>query len=161
MEEVKHSREIRLWTTGELRTLRENAQLGAVAVGQLLGRSVNCVRLMAWRQRISLRSTGERRGLVLGQPRGVSLSREIREDLVSGRVDPLLVAERMRVSSEAEICPACGVRPIEVRSTGWCTPCHMGRLTEAHLQELESIDAQRALWASRQALHRGRKAAQT
>lgn len=139
--------------------MREHAKLGAVAVAQLLGRSVTAVRRMASRQRISLRSSGERRGLVLGQPRGMRIGEQLRGDVVSGRVDAELLAQRMALRQDAETCPACGRRPIEVRATGFCTVCHKDRLTAAHLDEVEKLDAQRALWSSRQALCRARKAA--
>lgn len=159
MEEVRHSRAIKPWTTGELRILRENAGLGAAEVARLLNRSVSSVRCMALRQRISLRKPGSRRGLVLGQPRGESIGAQIREDVVSGRIDAEILAQRMALIQDAELCPSCGRRPVEVRSTGFCTCCHKDRLTEAHLAEVEKIDAQRALWSSRQTLHRARKAA--
>lgn len=139
--------------------MREHAKLGAVAVAQLLGRSVTSVRRMASRQRISLRSSGERRGLVLGQPRGTRITEQLRADVVSGRVDDELLARRMALRQDAETCPCCGRRPIEVRTTGFCTVCHKDRLTAAHLDEVEKLDAQRALWSSRQALCRARKAA--
>jgi hypothetical protein len=139
--------------------MREHAKLGAVEVARLLGRSVSSVRRMASRQRISLRSEGERRGLVLGQPRGVSLAEQLRGDVVSGRIDAEIMARRMALQQDAETCPCCGRRPIEVRSTGFCVKCHRDRLSAAHLDEVEKLDAQRALWSSRQALCRARKAA--
>lgn len=150
-----------MWTTGELRTLRENAPLGAVAVAHLLGRSVNCVRLMASRQRISLRSAGERRGLVLGQAWGISLTGAIREDVVSGRIDAEVLAQRMALDQDAEICPACGHRPARVKSTGWCLVCHRRKLAEAHFELLEELDMQRAMNTGKQALCRARKAAES
>lgn len=140
--------------------MRDHARLGAVEVARLLGRSVSSVRRMASRQRISLRSSGERRGLILGQPRGMSLSEELRQDVVSGHVDDEILALRMALRQDAETCPACGRRPIEVRTTGFCVVCHKDRLTAAHLDEVEKLDAQRALWSSRQALCRARKAAE-
>lgn len=151
---------IKPWTTGELRFVRENARLGSVEVARKLGRSVACVRQMAYRQRISLRAAGERRGVVLGQARGVSIVARIREDIVSGHVDAETIARRMALQQDAALCPCCSYRPVEVRSTGFCLKCHRDRLTAAHLQELEKLDSQRALWSSRQALCRARKAAE-
>lgn len=150
----------RMWTTKELLALRESGHLGAAAVARLLGRSVTSVEKMAARQRISLRSDGERRGSVLGQPRGVSIIPEIRENVVSGRISDEAIAERMRLHEDASTCPCCGRRPIEVSSTGFCGVCHKNRLIEAHLYELEKIDSQRSLWTSRTALCRARKAAE-
>jgi hypothetical protein len=141
--------------------MREHARLGAVEVARRLGRSVSSVRSMAKRQRISLRSSGERRGLILGQPRGTSVSEQLRSDVVSGRVDAELLARRMALVQAAETCPCCGRRPIEVHTTGFCLVCHKDRLSSAHLDEVEKLDAQRALWSSRQALCRARKAAGT
>ena len=148
-----------MWTTTELRILRENADAGALELALLLGRSVQSVKLAAHRQRVSLRRAGEHRGLVLGQALGMPMPPEIREDLVSGRVDAGAVAERMRTRANGDLCPSCGRRPVEVASPGFCNVCHMELLTAAHLAELEKIDAQRALWSSRQALCRARRTA--
>lgn len=149
------------WTTLELVDLRKYAGLGAVEVARILHRSVRSVKMAAFRQRISLRSAGEGRGLILGQPRGVSLAGAIREDVVSGKVDAEVLAQRMALQQDAALCPCCGHRPAEVHSTGFCLKCHRDRLTAAHLQELEKLDSQRALWSSRQALCRARKAAES
>jgi hypothetical protein len=160
VEEVSHTSVTRQWTTGELLIMRANAQLGAIEVARLLGRSVSCVRRMASRQRISLRSAGERRGLVLGQPRGEPIAAQLRHHVVSGRVDAEVLARRMALVQDEELCPCCGHRPAEVRSSGFCVRCHKERLSAAHLAELEKLDAQKALWSSRQALCRARKAAE-
>lgn len=160
MKDVSQKHVTRNWTTLELRTLRENAALGAVSVSQLLGRSVTCVRRMASRQRISLRVIGEARGLVLGQPRGQAVLPQLRGDVVSGRVSATVIAQRMAIREEAALCPVCARRPVEIASTGYCTVCHKTALSMAHLAELEKLDAQKALWSSRQALCRARKAAE-
>ena len=148
------------WTTGDLRLLRQYGHLGAVAAAELLGRSPRAVKCAAYRYRISLRRRGCRRGLVLGQPRGCSLAREIREDIVSGRVNAETMARRMALAPDAPLCPCCAHRPAEVRSSGFCLQCHNDRLIAAHLQALEDIDSQRALWTSRTTLCRARKEAQ-
>jgi hypothetical protein len=161
MEEVvSHTRVTKRWTTDELLTMRRNATLGAIEVAHQLGRSVSCVRRMAARQRISLRSAGMRRGLVLGQPRGVSIAAQIRDDIVSGKVSAESLARRMALKADAALCPCCAHRPAEVRSSGFCLKCHNDRLIAAHLQALEDIDSQRALWTSRTTLCRARKEAQ-
>ena len=123
---------------------------------QRLGRSPSSVRKAAYRYRISLRRPGSRRGVVLGQPRGVSLRRELREDLASGRVDPTVLARRMRLDEDAELCPSCAARPVRVRQTGLCRVCHLHRLEQAHREALAELEAQRGLWQSRQELKRAR-----
>lgn len=135
----------RAWTTRDLAVIREHARLGAAAIAEMLGCTPRAVQNAAHRYRISLRRPGSRRGSVLGQPRGVSLRREIRDDLVTGRVDPEVLAERMRIDDEAEICPSCGSRPIRVRITGLCKVCHTGRLVEGHHESMDEICAQREL----------------
>ena len=147
-----------MWTTSELGILSENARLGVAAIALLLGRSEWSVRNQARRCRISLRRAGETRGLVLGQPRGQAIMPQIREDVVSGKVGADAIARRMALSRDAALCPVCARRPAEVASSGYCICCHKRLLSEAHLAELEKIDATRSLWASRQALCRARKA---
>ena len=146
------------WTSRELRLLSDNAGLGANELAELLGRSPDSIRGAAYRSRISLRRPGSRQGSVLGQPRGVSLRGEdIRADILSGKVDPGLLARRMRIDREAALCPSCGKRPIRVDATGLCRVCHLDRLSEVHLEALQEHDAERALWATRQALQRARR----
>jgi hypothetical protein len=154
---VQPSRATKPWTSLQIAELRQNAALGAVQVARLLHRSIPCVKACANRQRISLRSAGERRGSVLGQPRGVSLRAELRADLVSLPGMAELVASRMKIDADAALCPVCAIRPVQPKgSGGFCRPCHLRRLTEAHEQALEELSAQRALWSSRQVLHRER-----
>ena len=148
--------EQRPWTSKELQRLEDNGHLGAVALADLLDRSPGSVRGAAYRSRISLRRKGSRCGSVLGQPRGVSLRRDIREDIVSGRVSDELLARRMQADHDAETCPTCGRRPIRVRTTGRCLVCHREALAAAHLEALEEQDAERAMWSTRQALTRER-----
>ncbi len=149
------------WTTTEIGILRENASLGATALAALLHRSEASVRRAAERHRISLRRPGERRGSVLGQPRGVSLKRQMRDDILCGMVDAAVLAERLRLDAEAELCPACGVRPVRVTTTGLCRACHLSRLADLHREALAEISAQKELWRERQTLHRAREALRT
>ena len=139
----------------ELRELREHGRLGAGAVALLLGRTISSVKSAASRAGISLRQPGSRRGLVLGQPRACSLRPALRGDLVDGRVDAEAVRRRMDLDHDAALCPTCARRPVEGR-LGVCRVCHLRKLTEAHLGAIEVLDAQRALWASRQCLKRTR-----
>lgn len=156
LEDVSNTRVDKPWTTCELAVLREHAREGAATVAEMLGRSVAAVQRMAYRQRISLRTPGTLRGRVLGQPAGVSLRPDMRSDMASGEVDAEAVVRRMEIARDAELCPCCGKRPATVRSTGWCTVCHKRNLTEAHLEEIDEIEAQRALWAARQKVKRAR-----
>lgn len=159
----------RPWTSSEIATLREHAHLGATAVATLLGRSVRAVRLAASRNRISLRRQGERRGIILGQPRAVSWSSQsgagadstrlsaIREDALAGVIDLGDLERRAleeMVSRTRSLCPSCGARPQERRSTGLCEPCHLRGLARAHRDEMDRREARRDLWAARQAKHR-------
>jgi len=136
--------------------MREHAHEGAAAVADLLGRSVKSVRRAAERQRISLRTRGVRCGLVLGQPKGVSLPAALHDDMASGRVSPEAIAERIRLLADGQLCPCCGKRPVQVRSTGWCRVCHLERLTEAHKSLKDEADAQREHAKARQASKRAR-----
>jgi hypothetical protein len=146
---------IRPWTSSELATVRAQAHLGAARVADLLDRSVASVRSAAYRQRISLRRKGSRRGSVMGQPRGVSLPAELRRGLLRTRVAEA-VAARVALDEEAALCPACAARPIRVASTGLCRVCHLRRLAEAHREQLAEVEARRALWSARQDLKRAR-----
>lgn len=137
------------WTTRDLAVLREHAALGAEECAAIMGLSVPAVKKAAARYRISLRRPGSRRGLIMGQPRGISLRQDVRASLVADRRDEL-VAERMRIDGEAALCPCCGVRPVRVRSTGFCTACHMHRLADHHDEAAADAEAIRRLAAARQ-----------
>ena len=142
------------WTTGEVKTLRASAHLGARELAAHLGRTVGSVQGAARRFRISLRRRDERRGIVLGQPRNVSLRREMRQDLL---VHGDLIAKRLQIDADAQLCPACAARPIRVRLTGLCRPCHLLRLAELQREARAEHKAQRRLWAERQRRHRDRR----
>ena len=146
-----------MWTTIDIRYLREHASLGASELATRMGRSPVAVKRAASRFRISLRRPGSRRGSVLGQPRGVSLRRDLRTDLTGGRVDPEVLASRMKRDADAELCPLCVARPIRVAATGLCRVCHLRALAEAHREAIEELEAQRELWTARQQLKRARE----
>jgi len=145
-----------MWTTTDIRYLREHASLGAGELAIRMGRSPAAVKRAASRFRISLRRPRSWRGSVLGQPRGISLRRELRADLVSGRVNSDVLAARMRLDEEVELCPHCAARPIRVASTGLCRVCHLRELAELHREAIEELEAQRVLWTARQQLKRAR-----
>jgi len=106
-----------------------------------------------------LRRSGSRRGLLLGQPRDLSL----RELLPAGcdRETAALVLARRRLDEEAALCPACGRRAASIRSTGLCLVCHRHRLAD-NLRELAAErEATRDHWQAKQALKRARDRAGT
>lgn len=148
----------RNWTVRELDELRRLAPLGAHAAAAALGRSVQAVQAAAKRHRISLRRPGERRGSVLGQPRGVRAEgelRRLREQVLSGEIDPAEVEARgAAVVLGAEVCPACAARPPEVSSTGFCRPCHLRALAHGAAHVRAETSARRAWDAERQRRHR-------
>ncbi|MGH2663665.1 MAG: hypothetical protein ACRDH8_12865 [Actinomycetota bacterium] len=140
------------------------APLGVEAAAEVLERSVAAVKMQAHRQRISLRGEGERRGLILGQPRGTRLRehakqvaalRALREDVLAGRVDVARIERRVKLAvAGAPLCPACVKRPQEVESTGLCEVCHLRHLAEGHRLEQEDVEARRELDRERQRKHR-------
>ena len=146
----------RPWTSLELKTLRQEGRQGARAVAEILQRSTSSVEAAAHRHRVSLRRPGSSRGSVLGQARGLQLAALVRADLVSGTVDAGLIARRMQTDREAQLCPWCGRRPVRLPRAGTCLVCHREHLTAAHLEALEELSAQRAMWSTRQALKRER-----
>ncbi len=156
----------RPWTSKELGELRRLAPLGAETIAELLERSVWSVRKQAQRIRISLRPEGERRGTVLGQPRGVSMLadarrtrqlRQLREDVLAGRVDVARAERRGRAIALGRTdCPSCSVRPIEVESTGFCEDCHLEALALGHALEADRAEAQRGVDRERQRKHRSK-----
>jgi hypothetical protein len=157
------------WTTSELAELRRLAPLGAEAIAAELGRSVASVKMQAHRLRISLRRDGETRGPVLGQPRGSSLAssarrvaflRQLKDDVLAGRVDVARMERRVRlIARGADRCPWCSVRPIEVERTGLCEDCHLDRLAWAHALEADRAEKDRLLLRERQRKSRARRRA--
>lgn len=142
-----------MWTTRDIAFLRANAGLGVDELARLTGRSRQAVKAAAHRSGISLRRPGERRGLLLGQPRGLRLGELLP---AADRETAALVLARQRIDEGAELCPSCCVRPVRVKSTGLCIPCHKRRLAEVHRELLAEREATRELWQARQALKRGR-----
>lgn len=156
----------RPWTTAEIATLRRLAPLGAQAVSQELTRPVWSVRKQAQRLRISLRRDGERRGLILGQPRGskaypiqrLRFLRQLRTDILAGRVDVARMERRVRAITRGEpLCPECARRPVEVEQTGLCEDCHLDRLAWAHAMEADRVEKDRQLLRERQRKSRAKR----
>lgn len=155
------ARRVSPWTSKELDALRRVAPLGARAAAEILGRSIASVKLAAHRHRISLRTTGTRAGVLLGQPRGTSwadarrsaeftrLLERVRADLADGKIqlrdlDRALAA----LDAGAELCPSCGRNPID-QPDGICTGCHRRRLADAHQAAIDAHAGQQELWAAR------------
>lgn len=156
----------RPWSSSELSRLRQLAHLGQEGAAIALGRTPRSVRRAADRYNISLRRPGETRGLVQGQPRGVSFAqlarenqklavlRELRQDLIAGEVDVrsiyLIASRKMKLARGAQLCPGCAVNPQEHDETGLCRDCHLIALADAHRGDSAMKHAQRELWRERQ-----------
>ncbi|HXF73769.1 MAG TPA: hypothetical protein VNO79_14305 [Actinomycetota bacterium] len=144
-------------------------------MAEALGRSVRAVQQQAHRQRISLRPPGERRGTVLGQPRGVSLRdarraeaearalAEARERVLRGELDPALldleVRRGARIARGDPLCPSCSRAPQET-IRGFCRDCHLRELARAHRERApeRALEARREWDRERQRAKRRRDA---
>jgi hypothetical protein len=159
------------WTSTEVGFVRDNASLGAAALALMLGRTVASVKALANRNRISLRSSGERRGTILGQPRGVRWLEQgdgsaqrlaaIRSDVLDGEVSMTDLEARVReiaLGSDKPNCPACNVRPQQRETTGLCEVCHLRALAQAHRDSEAVREAKRELWRARQESSRSKRA---
>jgi hypothetical protein len=136
--------------------------LGAEAVAELLGRTVESVRGQAKRQRISLRRNGEWRGRLMdspAEPNGQApLFTRLRADARVGRADLRRVARRAELLARGtDLCPHCAFRPIEVDWLGTCSDCRYRQLARAHAMEPAAIAAKREWDRERQRKHRAQK----
>jgi ribosomal protein L37AE/L43A len=163
----------RAWTMAEVEYLRKNGHLGSRVVSAALGRSRRSVVSAATRLRISLRPPGERRGHILGQPRSTSWRdqrtidmtdetlTQIRHLVLSGEVSMEDLERRARELALGDnarpVCPSCGVRPQDRKSTGLCDPCHLRFLAQAHRESDAQKSAQRELWKARQESSRAKR----
>lgn len=148
------------WTTRERELLRENAHLGVTRVAALLGKSPRAVESMASRLRVSLRRPGEKRGALLGVPRGAMAAEPhlaaLRASVLAGSVDlgrVLAVAD----GPDRPLCPSCARFPAD-HSSGFCRACYTMRLRDAYVYENAVRSAERELWRERQIASRTRKA---
>lgn len=141
------------WTLAEIKLLRENAHLGRYAVAELLNRSPASVRDAARRHRISLRRTGIRSGLVMGQPRNVSLSDLPALEALAADpdvdVDDVIARAEARARREQELCPRCTRRRIN-HDAGICRTCWLQLVAEEHRAARSEVEAQREVWRARQ-----------
>lgn len=160
------------WTSSEVAILRKYATEGAAYVANELGRSVNSVKQMAKRQRISLRRRGSKAGLLLGQPRGVSWIelrfegitaerlRDLRRDALAGDIDLTAIEAQLIAiakGKEPELCPQCATRYVQRAVSGLCAPCHLRILSRLHQDAVDVRNAERQLWAARQENSRDRR----
>lgn len=122
----------RPWTTAEIASLRENRELGAAALAELLDRSVWSVRHAAYRFGVSLRRPGVACGYRIGKPHGVVLSGELRAAIAKAPELCQDVVDRSRAERSTPICPDCGRRPVEVLTTGLCRSCHIDLLERVY-----------------------------
>ena len=136
----------RPWTSRELKELRRLAHLGAEECARRLGRTASSVKLAAHRHLISLRTSDERRGLLLGQPRSYRVPAEQREALLGGgNYDKLLAAYSNLMRGKGELCPGCGKRPVTTRD-GFCTVCHARRLADMAAQRADEAEERLRRW---------------
>ncbi len=127
------------WTRHDDYTLRRLRRRGAERAAQELGRSVAAVRKRAARLGISLRPAGERRGIILGVPRGVGgpAIAAYRRDVLEGRADAESVLKLVRGFAAVErgevgLCPRCAIRPQHGAGRGFCRVCELYWLAERH-----------------------------
>lgn len=166
----QQGRNIRAWTSREVVRLRELKGYGAVIIAGILDRSEASVRMKAHHERISLRRPGVRTGLILGQLRdtswanlvGVSPSvageiQRMRELVLAGELDPSTLEE----ADAGELCPGCGLSPVEVPRSGFCRACHhtvlAQRLRERTDREARAAAGQREHWQERQSRSRSNR----
>ena len=156
------------WNSRAVRILETHASNGATLISEqsecLFGdyRSVDAIKSAAKRHRISLRREGCKRGLILGQPRGVpiaelpDLQRELRERHLAGDTELELLEQRVAHDRRTPppVCPSCGSRLVRVDASGLCRVCHVERLVEAHEERLTELKAQSVLWVAQQRVSR-------
>jgi hypothetical protein len=128
---------VRGWTHSEGEALRVLSPLGGKACALTFDRSLKSIECKAAQLGVSLRrrSCGGN----------------------TGEACTPVVLKRVRELSLAELCPACGRRPISVKNTGLCGRCHFEGLRLVHGEAIARADGQRLLWASRGKLLRRRR----
>ena len=112
----------RPWTTTEVAYLRDNRELGARLLCELMGRSLWSVRKAAHYHRISLRRPRDGRGRLFGELAGLRLE-QLRGAVVSDA--PGHFAQRLNERREIELCCQCGHRPVQVEAAGLCGSCYV------------------------------------
>lgn len=152
------------WGTLDLRTLRTMHKNGATPEQiheAITTHSPRAVRKKGYALGLSWRLAGSRRGLVIGQPRNVSLVSDdktstLRDLMIAGKVKSCVVVARLALAARgAEICPMCSRRPVTVERTGLCVVCHKGVLIEIQTEQLAAIEAhkiQQVVWQQKSRL---------
>lgn len=161
----------RPWTSAELALLRSKARMGEAALAELLGRSRRSVRNQASRQGVSLRPPGVRGGLMLGQPRDLSLGRAepcaaylraAREAWRRGELRLEYLGQYLRdLAAGRGLCPACSAWP--QGPSGFCRNCDRRERRQRYLDALDyavqASELERELAADRAARYRQRRKA--
>lgn len=126
---------MRPWTMTELRVLRTLAPLGRDAVATLLERSATSVAAKASEMKISLIATGE---------------------VVEIDALVLTYVERLKETPLLSVCPCCGKRFANMRTSEMCRICHLDRLLDLHQERMDEELRQKRLAKARQDRHRMR-----
>lgn len=120
---------MREWTTTEVAVLRAFATLGVEAIGTILERSPASVARKAQQLRISTKVTG-------------------------GDIDLQLTPARLiawiKQTPGFHVCPMCGKRLAMMKTTGMCRPCHLDRLIELRIEQLDVQAREKRLTKLRQ-----------
>lgn len=117
------------WTTTEERVLVHFAALGADGLAQILERSKSSVKSKA-------------------EALGISL--EADQESIDLRLTPANLLRYVHRSPELQLCPMCGVRLAMMTSTGICRVCHLDRLIELRLEQIEVVAREKRLARLRQ-----------
>jgi hypothetical protein len=120
---------MREWTTTEVAVLRAFATLGVDAIGTILERSAGSVARKAQELRISTRVTGEDLDLTL---------------------TPARLIAWIKQTPGFQICPTCSKRLAMMKTTGMCRPCHLDRLIDLRLEQLDVQAREKRLTKLRQ-----------
>lgn len=126
---------MRAWTIQELRVLRTFAPLGKDAVAQILERTAESVKHKAAELRISLEVTGE----------DIDVTATAKHYL-----------DRVRETPKLSVCPLCGKRLANMRTSEMCRVCHLDRLLDLHRERMDEELRQKRLAKARQDRHRMR-----
>lgn len=129
------SRRYQPWSVQDEAALALLAFLGYEQLAVVFDRTPNCVKRKASRL-------------------GVSVKRKSEINVTA--MSPAAI-ERLRDRAPGLLCPVCGRRLAVDKLGGVCAVCHKQALTQAHLDKLAEVEAQRALWRARQNLTRERK----
>lgn len=153
------------WRTADLKvlqTLNAKGMTPEQIATHITGHSAYAIRKKGYAIGLSWRRPGSRKGLVLGQPRNVSLKHDEKtahlcELIRAGRIKPHVIATRLELATraDAELCPTCSRRPVTVQRTGLCVVCHKAVLIEIQQEQLAALEArkvQQVVWQQKSRL---------